>query len=299
MMYAVLEIARHELAVSLRTARALVVAALYVAATLIGATAVTFSVRILEQKATEALVAKGMDPLQAALALSLFDQDGYRKLFAFFAGVPSDQLAESLSTSVLVPFLFWGALVFLPFLILLTSYDQPAADLSSRAICYTTVRAPRSAVLLGKLLAQATLFVGITILCAAAVVGLGTGLLATFSLGEVLPGLLRMVVLLIPFGFCYLGIAAFCSASARQPFTALVASFGVIFALWVLGMCRHLSPDYALGFLRYLTWLSPSTYRPGLWMKGVWAPLGSAAAFLGFAAAFVLLASRRLGKRDL
>ena len=48
------------------------------------------------------------------------------------------------------PCFLWCSLSFLPFLILLTSFDQLASDLQARSLCYSTLRARRSEILLGK-----------------------------------------------------------------------------------------------------------------------------------------------------
>ncbi|MBI5508065.1 MAG: ABC transporter permease subunit [Deltaproteobacteria bacterium] len=297
MWHSVLLITRHELAVAVRTRRALFVSALYLGAAILGGLAFVVLVRFFEHEVVARLSAQGMGG--PAANLDVLGAEAYQKLAAFFAGVEPEAVAASFKNAVVVPFFFWGSLVFLPFLIVLSSFDQVAGDLQSRAILYPTLRARRLAILLGKVAAQLVLLVAVSIAGAVALVAIAALMLRGFSVVQALPAVARMVVLLVPFGLSYLAITAFASVSTKQPFAALFGAFAIMVALRVLGFMSVIPEDHPAAWLRPLTWLSPSTYQSGLWLDDLSGPLSSVAAYLGFAAVFLTLAALVLERRDL
>jgi ABC-type transport system involved in multi-copper enzyme maturation permease subunit len=292
-------IARHELAIAVATRRALAAAALYLVTALLGGIGYIKSLQGMQRQAAQMLAARGANEAQAAEAVSRATHEAYEKLVNFLAGAGDVPVAASLTDSLILPAFLWGSLAFLPFLVVLTSFDVLAADLQARSLCYSTLRAPRMTILLGKLVAQAALFVGLSVVASLALLGVASSLLAQFELVSSLPGLLRVWLVLLPYGFCYLCLSAFCSASLKQPTVALLAAFGLMVALRILGLFAHIPEGNALTPLRYLGWLSPAHYQGGLWEAGLAGPLFSVVAYLAFAAVFLVSASRVLGGRDL
>jgi ABC-type transport system involved in multi-copper enzyme maturation permease subunit len=298
MMKSILEIARHELNAAIRTKRAIWIGVLYLGSAILGGLAFVMSVRFIEKEVL-AKIASQSGTGAATDRLALLSAPAYQKLAAFFAGVEPEQVALSFRNAVVVPFFFWGSLIFLPFLILFTSFDQVAADLQSRAILYSTIRARRTAILLGKALAQATLFVIVTVVGAAGLTLLATALLESFALAEALPAIGRMVALLIPFGLTYLAISSFASVLTKQPFPALLLAFSIMVFLRVLSWVTIIPEDHPLAVLRLVQWLSPSTYQRGLWLDDIWGPLSSVGAYAAFTVAFMSFAALILRRRDL
>jgi len=298
-VHSILEIARHELMTALRTARALWVGAIYLGSAVLGGTALILAIWRIETEVAERLVAQGADPADAADTLSVMSEPAFQKLSAWFTGVPADQLAEVFKNSLIVPAFFWGSLAFLPFLILLTSFDQVASDLQLRSICYSALRASRPAILLGKGLAQTTIFVGLTAIASLVWVGLAAVMLESFSFTDAVAGLLHVTLLLIPYGLCYLAISAFCSTLVRQPIAALFGAFGIATILRVVGWFSAVPESHPASWLRSLEYLSPASYHEGLWMAGFAGPLGSTAAYLGYTLVFMAAATWILRRRDI
>ena len=296
MLRSVLEIARHELHAAIRTRRAIWIGVLYLGSAILGGFAFVLSVRFIEREVLAKIAEQGQG---GGDRLALLGAPAYQKIAAFFAGVEPEQVAESFRNAVVVPFFFWGSLIFLPFLILFTSFDQVANDLQSRAILYSTLRARRTTILLGKALSHLTLFVAVSLVGAVGLTLLATAMLQSFELWASLPALLRMLVLLIPFGLTYLAISSFSSVLTNQPFVALLIAFGVMVFLRVLSFVTIIPEDHALGFLRYIQWLSPSTYQRGLWLDDGWGPVTSVLAYLSFTAVFLGAAALVLRRRDL
>lgn len=295
----VVAIARHELTVTLRTRRAFALLGLYLLAAVFAGLAFVLVVRSVEKQALDALAASGLKPDDAARTLSLASEQGYAQIVAFFAGVAPADMDPSIRESLVLPALLWGSLAFLPFVVVLTSFDMVAGDLATRSILYTTLRAPRLAVLLGKVAAHLVVVTVLTALAAGTIVLIGGSLLRSFSFLEALVGLVRVTVLLVPFAFCYLGLTAFASASARQPTMALFSAVGLMFALRVLGWLQSVPADSSYGPLRFLAVASPARYHAGLWEAGATGPLVSVVAYVVIGAVFVGLAAWQLGGRDL
>ncbi len=292
-------IARHELSITVATRRALASGALYLVAALMGGVAYVKSLQALQAQATRALSERGGDPAQVSAAVTHAAREAYERFVAFLAGTDGAGVASSLTDSLVLPAFLWGSLAFLPFLVVLTSFDVVASDLQSRALCYSVLRAPRFSILLGKLLAQTLLFVGLSVIASLALLGVAESSLGDFRVIAALPGLFRVWLTLLPYGFCYLGLATLCSSVLKQPTLALLMAFAVMMALRFIGLLAHIPEGSALGVLRPLCWLSPAQYQSGLWEAGLRGPLLSSLAYLAFGGVFVMLARRVLDGRDL
>jgi len=293
------EIIRHELAIALRTKRALLTLALYVTAALIGSLAYIFAVRLIESQAIDVMVRNGAPLDEARRSFSLLGTEGYAQMVAFFAGTEQGALSPLIRDSLILPALMWGSLAFLPFLIVLASYDQLASDLATRSLCYSVLRASRRNLVLGKFAAQALLFGLALLLSALCLFGLAALMLGSFDPALALLGIGRAWLLLVAYGSCYLGLSALASASVRQPVMALFLALGAMVGLRMVGWLGSLPESSAYAILRPLRWLSPSAYQSGLWEAGYAAPLASAGAYLAMGALFVGLAVWTLEARDL
>jgi ABC-type transport system involved in multi-copper enzyme maturation permease subunit len=257
------------------------------------------SLNAMERQAARVLETPGADPVKAAAAAANMTRQAYDQLVVFLAGTDGAAVAKSLTASMILPALLWGSLAFLPFLVVLTSFDMISSDLQTRSLCYSVLRAPRITILLGKLLAQVALFIGLSVLSSFTLLAVAASLIDHFEIVAALPGLFHVWLVLLPYGFCYLGLSAFCSASLRQPSVALVAAFGGMVLLRVVGFLSFVPEQHALAPLRYLRWLSPAQYQAGLWQADLAGPALSMIAYLCFGATFVALASRVLDRRDL
>jgi len=282
---AIWEIARHEIVVTLRTRRALTMLAIYLGSALAVGLGYALSVRFIEQGLGTWIGEESALP--AGRALDLIAEPAYRQLLGFLAGAPFEELAPSLIDSPILPFVLWGSLAFLPFLILVTSFDQLASDLESRGICYTTLRSSRGSIVLGKALGHTALCIVLSALSGLLLLVLTAVLVERVEVLRDLPGLLRLILLLAPFGACYVAIAGFASVSLGRPFPALIASLLLVGGLRILSWTRFASEDGDLALLRPLRWLSPATYQSGFWQGGTLAPAASAAAYLAIAGLFL------------
>jgi len=292
-------IIRHELAIIVATRRALAAAALYLVTALLGGVGYVKSLQAMQRQAEHALGQQGVDPAKAAAAVSRATHAAYAQLVSFLAGTDGAEVATSLTSSVILPAYLWGSLAFLPFLVVITSFDAMASDLQVRSLCYSVLRVPRALILAGKLFSQMILFLALSVLASLTLSFVAAALLDDFDLTAVVPGLARSWLVLLPYGFCYLSLAMFCSASVRQPSLALLASLGLMVLLRALALFSLVPSTHALSVLRPLRWLSPAQYQSGFWEQGLAGPLLSVLAYLAFSAVFSLLAKRALERQDL
>ncbi len=292
-------VAKQELYITLKTRRAFAAAGLYVASALMGSFTYIYSLREIEKTLTALLVREGADPLSAASTVGLMSSDAYEKTLSFFVGHDLDLIAEIFRTSPLLPVCLWGSLAFLPFLILMTSFDQTVNDINSRSICYSLLRISRFSVVLGKVLAHTILFMGLTAICSGILISVAASQLENLDLAPTIQGFVRIWLMLLPFGLCYLSITSFASTLAKTPFGAMSLSIALVFLLKLFEWFKDIPSSSTYSFLQNLRWLSPSTYTAGLWLKDPIEPLISCAAYTCIAAGFLFLGTKRLEARDL
>src|SRR4051812_24628129 len=125
-------IALHELAITVATRRALAAVALYLVTALLGGVGYVKSLNAMRRQAAHALESPGADPSQVAAAVSSMTRQAYDQLVMFLSGTDGVPVAKSLTDSMILPAFLWGSLAFLPFLVVLTSFDMISSDLQTR-----------------------------------------------------------------------------------------------------------------------------------------------------------------------
>jgi len=293
------EIALHEIRILLRTRRALAMAGLYVGGGLLAGLGYALSVHWIERRLPGMIAEQTGQSDAGVRALALVAEPAYRRMLSFLAGVPLERLEPSLVESPILPFILWGALLALPFWVVVTSFDQLASDLESHALRYSTLRTSRGTLLLGKLLGHLGLVWGLTGLGGLALLILGSVWIESADLLASLPGFGRIWLLLGPFAFTYLAICCFSSVSLGRPFVALMASLGWVLVLRALSWLRFLSDEGPAAALRLLHQLSPSMHEAGFWEAGLAGPLLSVSAYLLVGGLFLAGALIWLERRSL
>ena len=227
------------------------------------------------------------------------EQSSYQGLIALFTGVPPSEIAPSLIQSLVLPAFLWGSLGFLPVAILLTSFDQLAADVQSKALRMTVLRVPRWLVVMGKAGCHTAIFAVLMVLASCLMVGIASAFRPEYSLGQSIQGLMRVWLTLIPVGASYVGLSALASSLAKQPFGALMQGISLLMLLQILDWLRWVPENHTWSWLRHLRWLCPAPYEAGLWTSGWLMPLASCTVYCIFAALFLGLAVQRMEHRDL
>lgn len=289
----------HELRSLARTRRAAMLLLLYLGAAMLGGLAYVRAVQIGQERAASLLEQTGASPEQAEQAVKAALAPLRARMLAGAAEAAGAPIAQSLSTDLLLPVYLWTSLAFLPFLILLTSFDILSVDLDKRTLTYRTLRVSRGELLLGKVAAHALVFAGVSAIAGLFVIALAGSMLDVVDVPASLRGLARIWTLLLPFALCYLAMGTFCSSTTGHALVSLVLALAIASFLRLLGLAALFTDDHPLSYLQPLKYLSPAHYQTGLWVEGFTRPALSALAYLGFAAAFLSLARLVLNGRDL
>jgi ABC-2 family transporter protein len=204
--------------------------------------------------------------------------------------------AKHLSTCPpeLFVYLFKGALLFLPALILLVGFDQIAGEIQHRSIRYLAGRARRSALVVGKavgvwgVIAVMTLVLSVTVWAVMLLQG-GYPPILVLSWG------LRIWIFTVASAAAYVGLTALVSSFFRTPIVALFVGVAALFGLWLAGSI--------LGFFdatQAATWAFPSTYESRLLVSSDPARvMGGVAALVAWGAVMVAGAAAIVSRRDI
>ncbi len=277
-------IARFDLMTAIRTRRALVALLIYLAGALATGGALVWVENQFGDKIQTARTA--IDASEAMASMQADAPNVYEGLASITGG--DEAIARHLLHMPLVLLgFFWTTLTFLPLLIALVSYDIVNSEVNQRSARFILLRTSRTSLLLGKMLSHGLLFLAVTVAANVALFLYAWMKLPTFDLLPAAGLLLRFWMLTIPFGFCYIALAALVSSLVDGGGLSMAVMVGVLIGLGVL------SSSADLGFL------SPSFYKLNLWSPKLLDVLGSALAFLAFGLIFLGGASARLRWRDL
>ncbi len=290
---------RAELSRALRSSRWLVLFLLYAVFTAMALLIVVGIARSVHTSMSSA--AEGIDPDKVREAADAT----HRKLVeTFFSNDPS--LTDALLTLPLVLLVvFKTTLRFLPLFIGIMGFDIISGEIGPRSIRYLTVRARRSSVLFGKVLAQATLLALLMLVIDTALCGHARFSEEDFTTAHALGTLARFWLSSLAFALPYLALTGLCSTLFRQGSVSLVVNLLMLFGVWLLALIGEYFP--LEGDPTLVAGVSPLAY---LRYGSVWhyasqllnpdpARFGPAVlAHLGFFALFMTLAWAVLRRRD-
>jgi ABC-type transport system involved in multi-copper enzyme maturation permease subunit len=295
-------VARYELAEAARSKLLIVIALLFVAAGGLAAWSFTEVVSTVEENAAR-LTGAPAARRPGATMRRLRDSGSYQELLRrvmrnqqkadYFAAIPP-----------IVTFFAWFAFNVTPFLVLLSSAETIATEVSSRSIRYSVLRTGRLEFAVGKSLGQALIVVAVTALMALVCYLVAWASLAGFEHGASVAGMLLFWPRVLLYTLPFLGWAMFASMVTRSANLARVLSLGGGVALAIVaGLANHPPPwlrGEGLAPVRdAFANLTPYGHYEGL----VYPPGGAfagdlavclALAALYFAAGFVLLRRRDL-----
>ncbi|OJH34081.1 ABC transporter permease [Cystobacter ferrugineus] len=202
--------------------------------------------------------------------------------------------SEGIPLAVVVVFFF--SLFFLPLYVALMGFDQVSGEVGPRSIRYLTVRARRSSVLWGKLLAQATVLLSLVFaldlgLCVYAWVST-----PGFGLADFGENLLRFWLASAVFSFAFLSLTSLCSCVTTSPPVSLILNLAVLvfsIVLWMTALADEGNP------VRHLRFLSPLKYSLELLDPAPRTAAVSVAAYAVFTLLFLGSALTALRTRDL
>jgi len=276
-------IARFDLMTAIRTKRALVALLIYLAGALATGAALVWVETEFGDKIQMARTA-----IDTAAAMSAFKSDAPKayEALATLTGGDEEMARHLLHMPLVLLGFFWTTLTFLPLLIAMVSYDLVNGEVNHRSARFVLLRTSRLSLLLGKMLSHGLLFLATTIAANVALFVYAWVRLPAFDLLPAAGMLVRFWILTVPFGFCYISLAALVSSWIDGAGLSMTVTVGLLIALGILS-----SSD--VGFL------SPSAYKLGLWSPRLADAILSAVAYLAFGAVFLGGAFARLRWRDL
>ncbi len=277
-------IARFDLMTLIRTKRALVALLIYLAGALATGGALVWVENQFGDK-----IQMARNAIDTADALSSIKADAPKayEAFATITGGDEATARHLLHMPLVLLGFFWTTLTFLPLLIALVSYDIVNSEVNQRSARFVLLRTSRLSLLLGKMLSHLLLFLAVTVAANVALFVYAWVELPAFDLLPAAGLLLRFWLLTVPFGFCYIALAALVSSLVDGAGLSMAIMVGVLIGLGIL------SSSNDVGFL------SPSYYKMMLWSPSLLTVMGGGLAFVVFGLLFLGGASARLRWRDL
>jgi hypothetical protein len=283
------QIALHDVRRSLKSAKGLVLLALYLGSFLLAGVGFVLASEGLARQLRERLEQNRLPVDPSQLELNVKTQ-----LFTWFAG-GDEALARSLAeTPMIVLFFFGTALLFLPALVSLMGYDAVAGDVQGRTIRYTLLRARRGSYVCGKFLGQAGLLAVFTLAANVALLLFANVRVPGFELSTGLASLARYWSLAMLYGLVFVALALLASASTRVPLLALLLSFAGLFGfgvLWMLGASD--------GWVSVVAFLSPFRHWGRMFSPHAGDLVAGIGIYLAFIAALLAGAWGLVRARDL
>ncbi len=293
-----LVVARFDLSESLRSRKALVFLALYVAGA-VGATILFTELlqNVEEQLAEQLLVARTDQP--GSLTQAVMESPELHSVLARL--VRDDALARTLLGLPPIALVYhWIALTFAPAFVALTSSDTISSEVATGSVRYALFRTDRSAWATGKLLGQGAL----------AAVGLGLGAvgawvtgyvqLASFEPWDTAAWLGRYTLTAFAFAFAHLGLVVGVSQVTRSvPWSRALGLLSLVFVFGANGwLDRESVREAAPALIDSLRQIFPAAHRLDLWRPG-WAEFGPAAvALIAIGLSLFTLGHLRFVRRD-
>jgi ABC-type transport system involved in multi-copper enzyme maturation permease subunit len=234
-------VARYELSEALRTRLLLVMLVLFVVGGALGAWGFTKFVEGMEAQTSRMLgLPRGERPGETLRMLQ--KTPFYRGILR--AAVSDPKKADYLATlPPIVVFFGWASMMFLPWLVLFTSADTIATEVSSRAIRYAALRTTRLAYALGKALGQAAIVLGVTLLSGGAFFAVAWVTLSAFDLAATIAGILLLVPRVFAYALPFLAFALFASmATSSANLARILALIGTVGLAVLAGLCGENSP---------------------------------------------------------
>lgn len=298
-------VARHEAGRTFRSARVIVLLALYVMfSALILLVIGSISQAIGEQLKTSL---EGADPQKAAEAANQL-RTGFLSWFLDSDSAVLDALQQ---VPLVVIIVFKATLFWLPPYVVLMAFDTISGEVGPRSIRFLTVRARRSSILLGKFLGHALVLAALVFVVDVAIFVYAKVTHPDFGWGLMLVTLLKFWLASVVYALAYLALSVLCSALFRQWALSLIVNFISLFVLWLVnfiagfGTHRELlpnglpGPEQITSWVAYLRYFTPSYYATGLLNPAIQTFALSGAAYAGFTLLFAGAAYGILRARDL
>jgi ABC-type transport system involved in multi-copper enzyme maturation permease subunit len=293
----VLIVARHEMAESARSRRALVLAALYLA----GAVAATLLfVKFLHEAETQVATSLGLDSARRAGGVStvLWKSRPVRDTLTHLAGDP--ELARLLlGIPPLALFFGWLAFTFAPLLVVLTAAPRIAEDVWSGAVRFVLFRGTRFGWVLGKYLGLAMQLLAAMLVAACGVWVIGWLRLDAFEPDATALWIGVFAVKAWVYSLAYLGLALAMSQMCAGPNSATSLAFLAMVAAATLSWAWHLAGPGWRRIWEVAPLLAPGGHKLDLWRDDPAHVVPAVLFLVSLSLAYLAAGYARFARRDL
>ncbi|MBX3130340.1 MAG: ABC transporter permease subunit [Polyangiaceae bacterium] len=285
-------VASFDLLESLRSRKAVVLLALYLLGAL-GASAIFIRVLSVIRERLEEQVGQAVDVKE------LMASPGMTRLVGALAG-DADVAGAIVTIPPLALFYGWLAMNFVPLLVLFTSADAVAGDVSSGSVRYSLFRTDRFSWAFGKLVGQTTLMSLGVLVGALGCFVMGLVWLDGMPAGDTALWLLRISGRAIVYSFAYLGMVMCASQLTRTHARAGGLALAIMFLCSLGGRVLSAEPieESAPELFGALVKLFPNGHHLALWHPGLGQSLGAMAGLLIIGLGFFALGFWRFSARD-
>jgi ABC-type transport system involved in multi-copper enzyme maturation permease subunit len=272
-------IAGFDITTSLRNMRAFLSTIIYS----LGALGLGFVMVEIEQKLR-------IDPNSIAIGIKDKSADLTTKLKALitlFLKMSPDFIDYLLNIPLIAIVFFWFSITFLPLFLAFTTHDQISGEFQHNSIRYTVLRTCRSSFILGKILGQFILFLGITLIANTVIFGYASMRMDYFDEIKGMKYFALFFFFTAVMGLAYLALMTFLSTIPRSPNISLLLCIAVLIVSGILSR------------FDYVKWISLSAYKNYLWSNEFLEVAFSLIVYVVFASVFGFLAYLNLRRKDL
>lgn len=299
---------RGEVGRAIKSGRVLVLLILFLLFVGLALTAVGFIEHRMVGSIKDQMNGAGMTATEASEKLL----QGKEQFLSMFITDDAAMLKSLAELPLVLLVVFKITLRFVPLLIALMGFDQLAGEIGPKSIRFFVVRVRRSSLVLGKFLAQATLFSLLSIISTLMMVGVAKALNSDFAMADVAVWLVKLLVSSLVLALAYLAVTSLCSAMVKQASVSLVLNIIVLFVVWfvaLIGESFRFPGESAQGAvsqiitsespIAYVRYLSVWHFGQDLLHPHLREFLTAVVMHLGFAATFLGLTQIIVSKRDL
>lgn len=285
-------VASFDLLESLRSRKALVLLALYMLGSLGGSAIFVRTLSAIRERLEEEIGQK-IDMAQ------LMESPGMTRIAGALAG-DAEVAGALVSIPPMALFYGWMAMTFVPLLVLFTSADSIAGDLSSGAVRFSLFRADRLSWATGKLIGQTSLMAVGVLAGALACWAIGLLWLDDMPAGETAYWLLRISGRTVVYSFAYLGMVMCASQLTRTSIRSGGLALAIMFACSVVGGIVQAPPVTGRSpeLFAALSKLFPNGHYLALWHPGVGESVTAMIGLVAIGLAFFALGFWRFSARD-
>ena len=290
--------ARQELADAVRSRRAIVILALYLAGSLLACNGFVSILHKLETQLTETLhLSSGAST--GVVMSALWKNHEFQRIMYHLVG-DADVARQLLTIPPPALVYGWLAFAFTPVLVMLTASGRIAEEMAGNSVRFVMTRTSRTAWILGKFMGQAMLLIIALLLSAAGAWCIIRFRLAGFDHGATAAAMMIYAAKAWVYSLAFTGMALGLSQLTRRPYMAMALGFLVWFATVFLAFAAaHFLKKDGSAAWEIILQLLPQGHRVDLWRTDAVHLLNAVFFLVSLGFVYLFAGFARFQKRDL